>query len=105
VATGVAGSLGFAALAAASTGTTGAVSGAAAARGSGLPARVGATGSGAGLLPGLTGDDGGQENGDDDGGGQTRPLRVRHQRPPAAVLPGPSLLPGSGPSQATTSGS
>jgi len=104
VATGVAGSLGFAALAAASTGTTGSISGAAAGRGSGVPARVGATGSGAGLLPRLTGDDGRQEHGDHDGS-PARPLRVRHQRPPAAVLPGPGLLPGSGPAQATTSGS
>ncbi|HET7356046.1 MAG TPA: hypothetical protein VFJ09_05145 [Nocardioidaceae bacterium] len=103
VATGVAGSLGFAALAAASTGTTGSISGAAAGRGAVAPARVGATGSGAGLLPGLTGDDGGQENGDD--GRPARAQRVRHRRPPSAVPPGPGLLPGSGPAQATTSGS
>lgn len=101
VASGIAGSLGFAALAAASTGVVGSTDGAAA--GAGAPARVGATGRGAGVLPGFTGDDGGLESGDD--GSPARPHRVRHRRPPPARLPGPSLQPGSGGPQATTSGS
>ena len=104
VASGVAGSLGFAALAAASTGVIGSTDGAATGgRGSGAPARVGATGSGAGVLHGSTGEDGGWESSDD--GSPARPLRVRHRRPPSAVPSGPSLSPGSGGPQATTSGS
>ena len=105
VASGVAGSLGFAALAAASTGVIGSTDGAATGgRGSGAPARVGATGSGAGVLPGSTGEDGGRESSGDDGS-PAQPLRVRHHRPRSAVPSGPSLSPGSGGPQATTSGS
>lgn len=104
VASGVAGSLGFAALAAASTGVIGSTDGAAAGRGSGVPARVGATGRGAGVLPGFTGEDGWWDGSGDDGS-PAQPLRVRHHRPPAAAPSGPSLLPGSGGPQAITSGS
>jgi len=95
VATGIIGSVGFAAVAAVSTGPTSPTAG-----GSGT-AHVGATGRGAGLLRGLTGDDGGRERSGDDG----RPARHLRPRPPSAPLPGPSLQLGSGGSQATTSGS
>lgn len=97
VATGIIGSVGFAAVAAVSTGPTSSAAG-----GSGT-AHVGATGRGTGLLRGLAGDDGGGEPAGDDGR-PTRQPRPR-PRPPSAPRPGPSLQLGSGGSQATTSGS
>jgi len=92
VATGIIGSVGFAAVAAVSTGPTSPTAG-----GSGT-AHVGATGRGAGLLRGLTGDDGGRERSGDDG----RPARHLRPRPPSAPLPGPSLQLGSGSPQVET---